>query len=261
MKMNVKNLAYAYKNHSPLWQDVSFSVEKGEIFSILGSNGAGKSTLLRCLIGFLKPLAGSVLLTDDDGTAYDVSDEKSGFNKLVGYVPQMQDTAYSFALRDYVIMGRAPYLGMFQSPSSEDYEKADRIMEEMGIYDFRYQPFNTLSGGQQRQAVIARAILQDPKMIIMDEPTNHLDYGNQFRVIEMIEKLADSGISVILTTHMPDHVLYLGRRAGILMNCTLHTGKVEEVITEENLRSIYHIPVHMVYLPQFSRTVCVAGGN
>lgn len=259
MKLSVNHLAYGYKNKKPLWKDVSFSVNKGEIFSILGSNGAGKSTLLRCLIGFLAPKEGSVLFEDDDGHSCNVADENSGFNRLVGYVPQMQDTAYSFDLRDYVIMGRAPYLGMFQSPGASDYEKADEIMDEMGIYDFRDQPFNTLSGGQQRQAVIARAILQDPKMIIMDEPTNHLDYGNQFRVIEMIEKLADRGMTIILTTHMPDHVLYLGRRAGILMDGTMCTGNVEEVITEENLKKIYHIPVHMVYLKEFNRTVCVAG--
>lgn len=259
MKLKVENLSYHYNPEKPLWKNVSFDVGKGEIFSILGSNGAGKSTLIRCLIGFLKPKEGHVFFETEEGHPCDVNDRESGFNRRVGYVPQLQNTAYSFALKDYVVLGRAPYLSMFQAPGAKDYEKAEEIMNEMGIYEYRDQPFNTLSGGQQRQAVIARAILQDPEMIIMDEPTNHLDYGNQFRVIEMIEKLAEKGISIILTTHMPDHALYLGRRAGILMDGTLRTGQTEEVLTEENLEKIYHIKVRMIYLKEIGRTICVAG--
>ena len=260
MKLTAENLSYGYEDTNLLWKDVSFSVGKGEIFSIIGGNGCGKSTLLRCIIGFYRPFTGKVTL-EDGGETFSALEDGGAFTKRIGYVPQIQNTAYSFSVRDYVVMGRAPHLGLFQKPGKEDYERTDDLLNEMGIYDIRDRSFNLLSGGQQRQAVIARAIIQDPEMIIMDEPTNHLDYGNQFRVIQMIEKLADRGMPILFTTHTPDHVLYLGSRAGIIMNHTMIVGKAKDVITEKNLETIYHIPVHMVYLPQFSRTVCVAGEN
>lgn len=259
MKLEVKNLSFGYRKDKKLWDHVSFIVEKGDIFSILGANGAGKSTLLRSLIGFLKPESGSVHFIDEEGKSYDAFESGSGFTQHIGYVPQMQDNAYSFALKDYILMGRAPHLGFFQSPSKEDEDKAEDIMAEMGLYERRNQPFHTLSGGQQRQALIARAILQNPDMIVMDEPTNHLDYGNQYRVIQMIEKLADRGMAILLTTHMPDHALYLGKKTGLLIHQTLLCGESHQVITEERLTEIYHIPVKMIYVEQGKRIICLPG--
>jgi len=257
MKLSAEHLTFAYKNSPPLWQDVSLSVGRGEIFSILGANGAGKSTLLRCLIGFLQPASGRVRLEDGE-KIYDASENPREFTVRIGYVPQLQITAYSFLVRDYVVMGRSPHLGLFSHPAARDYELADEIMEKMGIYEIRRHPFNTLSGGQQRQAVIARAIIQDPELIIMDEPTNHLDYGNQFRVLEMIERLAAGGISVILTTHMPDQALYLGGKAGILLYGKFQMGKADEILTEEILSSIYQVKIRLFHAPNISRTLCVA---
>lgn len=256
MKLEVKNLSFGYQKGQHLWENVSFTVKKGEIFSILGANGAGKSTLLRSIIGFLHPETGSVFFEDEEGNRYDAFEAGSDFTSHIGYVPQMQDNAYSFALKDYVLLGCASHLGLFQSPSKEDEDKADAVMAEMGIYDRRDQPFNTLSGGQQRQAVIARAILQQPDMIVMDEPTNHLDYGNQYRGIQMIEKLAERGIAVILTTHMPDHALYLGDHTGLLIHHQLLCGKTKEVINEMHLSDMYKIPVKMVYVKEAKRVFC-----
>lgn len=258
MKLSVENISFSYKNQKPLWQNVSFSVEKGTIFSVLGANGAGKSTLLRCLIGFLHPVSGHVFL--DLGTQrYSASDHAGEFTARIGYVPQLQNTVYSFTVEDYVTMGRAPHLGVFGRPGRSDYELAEEVMHEIGIYEERHRSFNTLSGGQQRQAVIARAIIQQPDIIVMDEPTNHLDYGNQFRILEMVEKLADQGISVLLTTHMPDQALYLGGTTGILSDHTLHVGAAGTIITEELLEHIYRVKIRLVHLPAVNRTVCVAG--
>lgn len=119
MKLEVKNLSFGYQKGQHLWENVSFTVKKGEIFSILGANGAGKSTLLRSIIGFLHPETGSVFFEDDEGHRYDAFEAGSDFTSHIGYVPQMQDNAYSFALKDYVLLGCAPHLGLFQSPSKE----------------------------------------------------------------------------------------------------------------------------------------------
>ncbi|MDY6084221.1 MAG: ABC transporter ATP-binding protein [Dialister sp.] len=255
MKLSVINLSYSYDEKYYLWKDVSFTVEKGEIFSIMGANGSGKSTLLRCIIGFLMPHTGQVTL-DDEGRVFDSQKDTTDFTKRIGYVPQMQNTAYSFTVRDYVVMGRSPHLGLFQKPGKREYELCDEIMDEVGIYDIRDRSFNTLSGGQQRQAIIARAIVQQPGMIIMDEPTNHLDYGNQYRVIQMIEKLSEQGLAVVLTTHMPDHAIYLGQKVGVFFDNRLVVGKADDVITEELLEYIYRVKVHMKYLAEAERNIC-----
>ena len=232
MNLCVENLSYSFDGVHDLWKDVSLAVGKGDIFSIMGANGAGKSTLLHTVIGFLRPKTGQVYLENEGQKIYADTAPKL-FTENIGYVPQLSDTAYSFAVKDYVVMGRSPHMGLFSQPSAKDREMTDEVMRDMGLYEIRNRRFNTLSGGQQRQAVIARAIVQEPQLIIMDEPTNHLDYGNQFRVVEMIEKLSEKGITVILTTHMPDQALYLGHRAGILSNRKLSVGNAKDIITEE----------------------------
>ena len=257
MKLIVNNLAFAYKEE-PLWQNVSFTLAKGEVMTILGSNGIGKTTLLRVLIGFFKPLGeSSVRLITDAGDEYTPHANLKEFTEQIGYVPQVQNTAYSFLVRDYVVMGRAPHLGVFAKPKKEDYELADEVLADLGIYQLRNRSFNTLSGGQQRQAVIARAIVQQPQLVIMDEPTNHLDYGNQFRVLQMVQKLSQKGIAVILTTHMPDQAFYLGGKTAILKPQGLEVGQVQDILTERALEEIYKLKIKLLYLPEQQRTVCI----
>ena len=258
MNLCVENLSYSFDGVHDLWKDVSFAVEKGDIFSIMGANGAGKSTLLHTVIGFLRPKTGQVYLENEGQKIYADTAPKL-FTENIGYVPQLSDTAYSFAVKDYVVMGRSPHMGLFSQPSAKDREMADEVMQDMGVYEIRNRRFNTLSGGQQRQAVIARAVVQEPHLIIMDEPTNHLDYGNQFRVVEMIEKLSEKGITVILTTHMPDQALYLGHRAGILSNRKLSVGNAKDIITEEALEEIYRVKVRLSYVEEAKRIVCIPG--
>ena len=179
------------------------------------------------------------------------------FTEQIGYVPQVQNTAYSFLVRDYVVMGRAPHLGVFAKPKKEDYALTDEVLNDLGIYHLRNRSFNTLSGGQQRQAVIARAIVQQPQLVIMDEPTNHLDYGNQFRVLQMVQKLSQKGIAVILTTHMPDQAFYLGGKTAILRPQGLEVGAVRDILTETALEEIYKLKIKLLYLPEQGRTICI----
>ncbi len=257
MKLSVNKLAFAYHEQEPLWQNVSFTLNQGEVLTILGSNGIGKTTLLRTLIGFFKPLQGEVCLVTDAGDAYNPQEQLKEFTEQIGYVPQVQNTAYSFLVRDYVVMGRAPHLGVFAKPGKDDYALTDEVLDELGIYHLRDRSFNTLSGGQQRQAVIARAIVQQPQLVIMEEPTNHLDYGNQFRVLKMVQKLAEKGIAVILTTHMPDQAFYLGGKTAILRPQGLEVGAVREILTESALEEIYKLKIKLLDLPEQGRTICI----
>lgn len=258
MNLHVENLSYEYSEGLELWKDVSFILKQGEILSIMGANGSGKTTLLNSLIGFLRPKTGRVYI-EDKGELWDAHKNSAEFTEKIAYVPQLSDAAYSFAVEDYILMGRAPYIGVFQNPSSEDRDLTEDVMQQMGIYPIRHRRFNTLSGGQQRQTVIARAIVQQPSIIIMDEPANHLDYGNQFRVIEMIEKLAQNGMTIILTTHRPEQALYLGQFAGMLIDHTLHVGNAENVITEEALEKMYQLKIKLTYVENIGRYVCIPG--
>ena len=256
MILDVRNLAFGYHKDRILFRNVNFSVDKGEIFCILGSNGIGKSTLLNCIANLLTPIEGEIRL---NGLPMKNMDLKK-IAKTIGYVPQMHDVAYAYEVRDYIVMGRAPYLGMFGKPSEKDYQLADRTMEELGISHLAGRAYTELSGGERQQVSIARAIVQQPDIIILDEPTNHLDYGNQLRMIHMIRKLAQSGYGVIITSHMPDHVLLLDGNVGILGDDEqLRVGTTREIMTKKNLEELYHVEIFMVHVDEVGRDVCVAG--
>lgn len=257
MKLAVENISFAYQNQIPLWQNVSLTLNEGEIMTILGANGIGKTTMLRVLTGFFRSTEGGSIKLIDDGKEYNPVYNLRKFTEKIGYVPQVQNTAYSFQVRDYVVMGRAPHIGLFKQPAKKDYELADEVLQDLGIYHLRYRFFNTLSGGQQRQAAIARAIAQQTQLIIMDEPTNHLDYGNQFRVLKLVQKLAAKGIAVMLTTHMPEQAFYLNGKTAVLRTSGLQIGNVNEVLTEETLEEIYHLKIKLFRLKNTDRTICI----
>lgn len=256
MILEVKDLSFGYQKDRVLFENVNFSVDKGEIFCILGSNGIGKSTLLNCVANLLTPRSGEIFL---NGKSIKTLSLKS-IAKTIGYVPQIHNAAYAYLVRDYVVMGRAPYLGTFAQPSAEDFELTDRILHELGIEKLADRPYTELSGGERQQVSIARAIVQQPDMIILDEPTNHLDYGNQLRMIKLIKKLSQKGYGIIITSHMPDHVLLLNGKVGILgENGRLKVGTTAEIMTKENLEKLYHVDIFMVHVEQVGRDVCVAG--
>ncbi len=257
MILEVRNLSYGYQKNHLLFRDVNFSSEKGEIFAILGANGAGKSTMMNCIANLLNPLEGEILLNGKPLPELSIRE----VSRIIGYVPQMHTAAYGYEARDFVVMGRAPYLNFFQQPSKKDYALVDETLEELGIAKLAHRPYTKLSGGERQQVSIARAIVQQPDIIMLDEPTNHLDYGNQLRMMHLIQKLSKKGYTIIITSHMPDHVLLLGGKVGILnTDGSFLTGKGEEIITEENLRRIYQVDVYLTYMKELGRKVCVSGG-
>ncbi len=256
MILEVKDLGFSYHNKKQVFSNVNLSLDAGEILTILGPNGAGKSTLLNCLANLLTPNSGQVLL--EGRNVRDISLREVA--RIMGYVPQTHTPAYGYNVRDFVVMGRAPYLGMFQKPSAEDYALADQVMESMNISKLANRPYTEISGGERQQATIARVIVQQPKIIMFDEPTNHLDYGNQLRAVKMVKDLARQGYAVVMTTHMPDHAILLGGKAAILdYDGKLTVGPAEEILQEDLLRKIYRSDLHIMYLEEIGRKVCVAG--
>ena len=239
LTLEVKSLAFSYGNN-PVFENVSFSLKKGEIMCILGPNGAGKSTLIKCIAGILKPAAGSVFIQGKDTASLGIR----GIARHIGYVPQQNEVVFPFTVLDFVVMGRAPHLSMFASPGAEDIKLAKESLAMVGISDLAERPVANLSGGQSQMVLIARALVQKPALLLLDEPTSHLDFGNQVLVLETVQKLASLGMSIVMNTHMPDHAFLLGDKAAALSGGRLvAVGKVETVVTSKMMSSVYGVNV------------------
>ncbi|MDR0525459.1 MAG: ABC transporter ATP-binding protein [Spirochaetaceae bacterium] len=248
-------LSFSYDRKRMVFQNLSLVLKKGEIYTLLGGNGAGKSTLLSCLRGFLRAESGRVFA--EGKNILDLTRQDRA--RIIGFIPQSV-VGSSLSARDYIVLGRSPWMGFFALPGKREYERADEVMESLGIPDLGEKPCDTLSGGQMRQVQIARSLVQEPKLLLMDEPANHLDFGNQIKVLKMIHALSRKGIGVLLTTHNPDQAILLGGRTGILDESgRLVSGTSEDVINEENLTRIYREKICIPFVSALSRRVCAAG--
>lgn len=255
MILEVKNLSYQYYNGRTIFHDVNFKLDKGEVISILGRNGAGKSTLLNCLANLYTPTSGEMLLEGKPMGRLPFAQ----VSQFIGYVPQIHHPVYAYSVRNFVVMGRTPYIGVFSSPKKSDYEKADQALEKLGISHLADKAYTEISGGERQQATIARALVQEPKVILLDEPTAHLDYGNQIRTVKMIKELSEEGFGVIMTTHNPDHVLMMGGLVGVLdRNGVLEFGEVREILTEQMLSELYDVKLRLLHVDELERDICVA---
>lgn len=235
----------------------SLTVEEGELVSILGPNGAGKSTLLNCACGLLTPQSGTVCL---EGRSVRTMEQRD-VARVIGYVQQTQQSVFPHTVFDYVLMGRACRIGIFEKPSAADREKVAEVLERMGIARLADCAVTEISGGERQQAAIARAVVQDPRIIFFDEPTAHLDYGNQIKTLRLVSQLREQGFAVLMTTHNPDHCMMLGGRAAILdRDGTLDAGPVEEVINEQRLREVYGTELKLTYVEAVGRVTCVPVG-
>ena len=239
MILDVQDLSFRYsKNAKPIFHNVNLQMEKGEILTILGANGAGKSTLLNCLANILEPYSGKILV--NGASIHDMSLKKAA--QLIGYVPQNHAPVYDYSVRDFIVMGRAPHLGMLEKPSENDYAIVDEVIRELGIEKLADKAYTQISGGERQQALIGRAIAQQPEIIMFDEPTNHLDYGNQLRMVHKIKNLSKKDYTVIMTTHMPDHAMMIGGKTAILgRDGTLKVGKTEEPVKIDSSVTSYTI--------------------
>ncbi len=248
-RIRAENIAFSYgpEAAAPVFQSVSLSVQAGDVFCLLGPNGIGKSTLLKCLSGILSIQQGSVLLNGRDLSQFKLADVA----KHIGYVPQGLMSAFPFRIKDIIIMGRAPHLSVLASPSREDMKIAYRAMETVGVAHLADRPCTAVSGGEWQLTLIARALVQEPQILLLDEPTSHLDMGNQLRILQVIKDLSDDGMTIVMASHFPDHAFLVAGVVAILNNGRIaHVGTPDEVITEKNLQSTYGVDVRVVQLEE-----------
>lgn len=224
------------------FKKVSFSIKPGQVLCILGPNGCGKTTLLKCLAGIFKLQKGSIWLNDIEVNRLN----RSSLARAVGYVPQLHQPAFPFSVLDAVLVGRAPHLGFLESPKKRDYEIAEAAIEAMDITHLTQRPYTELSGGERQLVVFARVMAQQPSLLLLDEPTAHLDFGNQIRVLRLVEELAAAGLPVIMTSHFPDHAFLIGSKVAVMKKGEfLAFGPPEEVVTDQNLEAIYNSKVNV----------------
>ena len=253
--LEAQNLSFHYTHGIDVFSGVTFSVDKGEVFTLLGPNGAGKSTLLNCIAGLAKPAVGTVMLHDRNVESYSARD----LAKHIGYVHQNISVTYGYTVREYLVMGAAPRIGMFGTPKAEDYARVEEAIVDLSLEDLADRAVSHLSGGERQRVAIARVIVQDPEIILFDEPTSALDYGNQIRVMRTIKQLSERGYAVVMTTHNPDQPILLGGKIAMLnSDGTLAVGDAEETLTSERLSELYGTELHLVFVNEVDRVACVS---
>ncbi len=250
--MEMINGTFSYNSNNNIFEDINFTIDKGDIFCILGANGTGKTTLLKCLNGLIKINSGKVLYNGEDIYSF----THSQMAKNIGYIPQIHNSTFSFTIMDVVLMGRAPHIDTFSSPSKKDIKIAEESLKALNIYHMKDKPYTEISGGEQQLVFIARVLTQKPSVLLLDEPTSHLDFGNQIRTLNIIEKLANNGLSVIMSSHFPDHAFISANKVAILKGKEfIDIGTPEEVITPKNMELAYGINVDIIDIG--NRTACI----
>lgn len=240
--LRADTLHFAYQNQKPILQGVSFTLESGHILSLLGPNGSGKSTLMKLLLGLLKPSAGTVFIEQQPLSTL----SPQQIARKIAYVPQVQPLSFAYRVLDVVVMGRMAHKSFFSPYSAADYALAETALEKLGILALRDKIYTRISGGERQLVLIARAMTQGAQIFIMDEPVNGLDYGNQIRLLETIQKLAQNGYAFIQSTHFPDHALWLGGQVLALQRGqTVYQGSTQQTITPNTLKILYDIEVEM----------------
>ena len=246
MLLKVENLCCGYAKKTVI-SGISFALDCGDLLCLLGPNGIGKTTLFKTILGLLPPQGGSVLLNGIDTKLM----SRKEFAAQVGYVPQAHTPPFSFSVIDVVTMGRVAHLGFFSSPTAKDRSIAEDALRRLSISGLRDKVYTEISGGERQLVLIARALTQAPKVLIMDEPTSNLDFGNQVRVLDHIRQLAKGGeVGVIMTTHYPNHALRFASKVAVLGSKDFFTiGKPEQVITSQYIQDAYGVSASIVNFP------------
>jgi len=233
-------LCFSYGNNMIIRQ-ATFELQAGEILSILGPNGCGKTTLLKCINMLLKP-EGKVLVDNIDLRTLNARD----LAMLMGYVPQMHSPGFPYRVIDVVVSGRTPQLG-FSVPSEKDYEIARNALVRVGVSHLADKFYTQLSGGELKLVLIARALVQEPKVLLLDEPTSHLDFKNRIIVLKILREIADDGIAVIMSEHDPnlaslvsDKVLLMRSKGDIV-----GYGSPKEILTPDNIVNVYGLNIEI----------------
>ncbi len=228
-------LAIGYPGHR-VGSGFALQLAPGEVLALLGPNGGGKTTLLKTLLGLLQPQTGHVLLDGQPLASWSARERA----RRLAYVPQSTAGSFDYTVFDLVLMGRTAHIGTLSAPSAHDRDAATAAIERMGLAPLAQRPITMISGGERQLALIARALAQEARVVVLDEPTASLDFGNQGKVLREIRRLAEVGLAVLFSTHVPNHALRWADRALLIRDGhTLAQGAVAQVLMPDTLAHLY----------------------
>jgi iron complex transport system ATP-binding protein len=245
----VENATFSYDRKRTIFHDINFTVDKAQVFCIMGPNGCGKTTLIDCILGLLELQKGEIR-----ASGHPIKELSSRqMAEQISYVPQGHRGTFAYTVLDIVTMGCTHATGLLGSPGEEEYARAHEALAQVGLQGFKDRIYTELSGGELQLVLIARAIAQDAKVMVLDEPTAHLDFSRELDIIEAIVHLVcEQRTSVIMATHFLNQAYVLesegiDTRVGLLHEKHFkHVGLPSRVLTAENLEHTFGIVSEIV---------------
>lgn len=250
--LSIENLSFHYSRADlPVLKGADLQLNQGEIGIILGKNGSGKTTLFKNILGLAKPTGGTILFEGENLLKM----PRQARARRIAYVPQ--DLQFgALTVFDSVLMGRVSYFGM--KASMDDYIAVEKILRDMGLEELAQRNVEALSGGERQKIAIARAMAQEPKLMIFDEPTGNLDIANEQLIVQEAKKLAkEKNISILSSLHDLNQALYFGDKFFLLKDGIVKYAGGKEIITEAVIKDIFDIDVRIVQIE--NRTVILGG--
>lgn len=244
--IHIKNLKAGYADRE-IFKNLNLDFSRAEFVSILGPNGAGKSTLLKLINGFMKPTSGFIEISGKRVEKWAPQE----LAKIVTYIPQENFIQYNFTVEEIILMGRFPFISVWQNYSAHDTDIVEKIIEELDLQKLRNKFINQLSGGEKQRTLIGRAIAQDSDYILLDETFSHLDINHQIEILNIMKSLhADKGKSIIMVSHNINLSANYSQRIIALKDGELIAdGSPAEVITSENLSKLFDIELGVITNP------------
>ncbi len=247
-RLQANAVGFSYRTTSPdVLKNVNAELHAGELLCILGPNGCGKTTLLKLLLGELDPDSGTIELDGAPLNKIPLADRA----KQIAYVPQGAPQGLARSVFDVVLTGRLPYTGMMGLTSSEDIDIASAALEQVGLTELSWRNFDTLSGGEAQRVMIARALAQQPSILLLDEPTASLDIRHQYQIFSLLRELCETqNIAIAAVAHDIHLAARFAHRASLMANSAVHiAGPASEVLTPKTLYAVYGITAEALDAP------------
>lgn len=241
-----QTVSYVYPDaQQAALHNFSLDIPNGSVTAILGPNGAGKTTLLHMALGWLHPSGGQIAMDGKPLRTY----SRREMGQWIALVPQSENITFEYSLLEYVSLGRAPHLPPLAQPSEQDFQISMQALEQVGLHLLSQRSIMAISGGERQRALIARALAQQPRILLLDEPTSHLDISNKGRLLAILRRLQTDGVTIILTTHEPDIAAAVATQLVLMRDGQiLESGSLQTSFNSAALSRVYGQPVEVVQI-------------